>query len=197
MGLIALPSTISMLIFGPFLGRAVGTRGPKPIMVLGFALSTIGGLALVFVHGQLVDLAVFPIFLLVGNVGVLIAMTNAIVLTADRSEFGMQTGMNQTFRNLGSAIAPVLVTSTLGSFLVTYYVSTPVGAVPFQGYGGTGFDVVFAIIAALSVAGLLCTLAMRNFRYLADGTRQTGQAPAPSASTAGPEPVPSSAAPSP
>jgi MFS family permease len=197
MGLIALPSTISMLIFGPFLGRTVGTRGPKPIMILGFVLSTIGGLSLVFVHGQLIDLAIFPIFILVGNVGILIAMTNAIVLTADRSEFGMQTGMNQTFRNLGSAIAPVLVTSVLGTFLVTYFVSTPVGPVPFQGYGATGFVVVFGVIAVLSIIGLVCTLAMRNFRYLADGTRQAGGAPAHGSAPATGAPTPSPATTSP
>ncbi|HXQ94864.1 MAG TPA: MFS transporter [Thermoplasmata archaeon] len=195
MGLVALPSTISMLIFGPFLGRAVGSRGPKPVMALGFGISAIGATALVFVHGQLIDLAVLPILLLVGNVAVLISMTNAIVLTADRTELGMQTGMNQTFRNLGSAIAPVLVTSILGSFLVTYYVRTPIGPVPFQGYGATGFEVVFAITAALSAAGFLFTLALRNFRYLADGSRHTGAAPAPTATAAVAEPAPAAAAP--
>ncbi|HEV8049624.1 MAG TPA: MFS transporter, partial [Thermoplasmata archaeon] len=195
MGLIALPSTISMLIFGPFLGRAVGTRGPKPIMALGFGMSAIGAFTLVFVHGQLIDLAILPILLLVGNVAILISMTNAIVLTANRTELGMQTGMNQTFRNLGSAIAPVLVTSILGTFLATYFVQTPVGPVPFRGYGVTGFEVVFAITAGLSVAGFLFTMALRNFRFLADGTRHTSGAPAPSEGAPSVEPVPSSAQP--
>ena len=92
MGLVALPSTIGMLIFGPFLGRAIGTRGPKPIMALGFALSAIGAVALLAFNRSLIDLVAFPILLLVGNVAVLISMTNAIVLTADRKELGSRPG---------------------------------------------------------------------------------------------------------
>ena len=181
MGLIALPSTIAMLFFGPFLGRAVGRQGPKPVMALGFGLSAIGAVALIFVNRALIDLTILPILLLVGNVAVLISMTNAIVLTADRRELGIQTGMNQTFRNLGSTLAPVLVTTILGSFEATYLVSTPFGAFPVRGYALEGFQVVFAITAVLAIAGFLCTLALRNFRFLADGTRSTTGAPSATA----------------
>jgi MFS family permease len=178
MGLIALPSTIAMLIFGPILGRVVGTRGPKPVMAIGFALSAIGAVGLLAFNRSLIDLVVFPALLLVGNVGVLISMTNAIVLTADRRELGIQTGMNQTFRNLGSSIAPVLVTTILASYLATYTVATKFGPVPVRAYALEGFQVVFALIAGLAVAGFLLTLALQNFRYSADGMRHSGEAPA-------------------
>ena len=49
----------------------------------------------------------------------------------------------------------------------------------FQGYALEGFRVVFAVTAALSVAGFLLSLALRNFKFSADGTRQTTEAPAP------------------
>jgi MFS family permease len=198
MGLVALPSTIGMLIFGPLLGRAVGRRGPKPIMALGFALSAVGAVGLVFINRALIDLAILPILLLVGNVGVLIAMTNTIVLTADRRELGIQTGMNQTFRNLGSAIAPVLVTTILGSFEATYGAVTPTGfPYTFQGYGLRGFEVVFALTAVLAVVGLAFSLALHNFRFTTDGTRVVGPAGPGTPATgarAGPEtPAPTAA----
>ena len=174
MGLIALPSTIAMLIAGPILGRIVGTRGPKPVMLLGFGIASIGAVVLVFVNRAIIDLTLFPILLLVGNVAVLISMTNAIVLTADRRELGIQTGMNQTFRNLGSTIAPVLVTTILASFEATYFAATPFGPVAYRGYALEGFQVVFAITAALAIAGFLVSLALKNFRFLADGTRSAG-----------------------
>jgi len=123
---------------------------------------------------------------------VLISMTNAIVLTADRRELGIQTGMNQTFRNLGSSIAPVLVTTILGSFEATYFVTTPIGPVAFRGYALEGFEVVFVITAVLAILGFVFTLALRNFRFLADGTRSTGSAPSPGAAV--PEMSPSVAA---
>lgn len=175
-GLIALPWSLSMLAFGPFLGRAVARLGPKPIMVLGFSLCAVGGFALLAFNRSLYDMALLPAVIMVGNVGVLIAMSNTIVLSADRRELGIQTGMNQTFRNLGSAIAPVLVTTILGSYLATYYASVAVSPtvtlqVPFQAYGLEGFQVVFALAGILAVIGALLSLAMRNFRYLADGTR--------------------------
>jgi MFS family permease len=192
MGLVALPSTVCMLIFGPFLGRAVGRQGPKPVMALGFGLSAIGAIALIFVNRALIDLAILPILLLVGNVAVLISMTNAIVLTADRRELGIQTGMNQTFRNLGSSIAPVLVTTILGSFEATYFITTPIGPVAFRGYALEGFEVVFVITAVLAILGFVFTMALRNFRFLADGTRSTGSAPRPEA--AAPEMSPTVAA---
>lgn len=192
-GLIALPWSLSMLAFGPFLGRAVAKLGPKPIMTLGFVLSAVGALTLVEFNRSLYDMALLPIFLMVGNVGVLIAMSNTIVLSAKRAELGIQTGMNQTFRNLGSAIAPVLVTTILGSYLATYYESatTPSGLtvqVSFRAYDLTGFQVVFALAAGLAVVGAVLSLAMRNFRYLADGTLagapQVKSAPGPEPSIA-------------
>ena len=194
MGLVALPSTIAMLIFGPLLGREVGRRGPKPIMLLGFGISAVGAVLLVFVNRALIDLTILPILLLVGNVAVLISMTNAIVLTADRRELGIQTGMNQTFRNLGSAIAPVLVTTILASFEATYFFATPFGRVAFQGYALKGFQVVFMIIAVLAITGFLVSLALQNFRYLADGSRSTATAPG-SRPTVPPEVAPAVTAP--
>lgn len=179
LGLILLPSTLSMLAFGPFLGRLIGRRGPKPIMALGFALSAIGGTALALFNRAEIDLVIFPILLMVGNVGVLIAMTNAIVLTADRRELGIQTGMNQTFRNLGSTIAPVLVTTILASYLATYTTATPFGPVAFQGYALQGFTLVFALTAVLGLVGFAFTFALQNFRYSSDGTRHGSETPAP------------------
>jgi MFS family permease len=189
LGLVLLPSTASMLICGPFLGRAIGNRGPKPIMMLGFGLSAIGAVGLLLFNRSLTNIVVFPIFLLVGNVGVLISMTNAIVLSADRKELGIQTGMNQTFRNLGSTIAPVLVTTILASYLATYTTATPHGPIAYQGYALEGFQIVFALTAVLALAGLGFSLALHNFRYSSDGTRHGQEAGAsPRAASPGAEP---------
>jgi hypothetical protein len=141
-------------------------------MLLGFALMTVGGFLFVEFNRALWEMAVLPIPLMAGSVAVMISMVNLIVLSADRRELGVQTGMNQTFRNLGSAIAPVLVTSILASFSVVYFVPVAPGVTAsFSGYGLEGFQVVFAITGALAVIGLALTLAMRNYRFLADGTR--------------------------
>ena len=183
-GLLALPSALSMLAFGPFLGRAVSSRGPKPVTLLGFALMAVGGVMLLSLNRTTYELAADMVPMMVGNVAVLISMSNMIVLSVDRRELGVQTGMNQTFRNLGTAIAPVATTALLGSFLATYTVLYGGVPVPVRAYDLEGFRVVFAVVIALSLVGFVASLALRNYRFTADGTREGHAAP-----TAAPAPA--------
>jgi MFS family permease len=166
-GLLALPSALSMLASGWFVGQATSRWGPKPVMLLGFALMVVGGALLLRFHASTLELAAEMVPLMVGNVATLIAMSNIIVLSVDPRDLGIQTGMNQTFRNLGTAIAPVVTTSVLGTFTATFLVH----GFPVSTYSNLGFEVVFAIIVVLALVGLGMTIALRNFRFLADGTR--------------------------
>src|SRR5208282_3757721 len=104
MGLVALPAALSMLAFAPLWGRWVAAKGPKPVMLAGFAVMGLGAVGLAVLHSTILELIVFVIPTLVGNVAVLIAMSNIIVLSVSPKDLGIQTGMNQTFRNLGSAV---------------------------------------------------------------------------------------------
>ena len=178
-GQLAVWSALSMLAFGPFLGFASSRFGPKPVMMLGFALSTGGAALLAAFHATVLELTIFPIPILVGCVGVMIAMTNVIVLTADRRELGIQTGINQTFRNLGSAIGPVLATTIVASFLTPYFL--PPAGPTISVYANAGFQWVFLLIAGLSAAGFVFSLALRNFRYGVDGVRNDAPSAAASA----------------
>jgi MFS family permease len=184
-GLMALPAALTMLAAGGALGTAVTSVGPKPISLLGYALSGLGAVGLLLWHYTTWELAALMIPLLVGNVALMISMTNIIALSVDRRELGVQTGMNQTFRNLGTAIAPVLTTSILASFMAQYAirVTTPYGpkTAYVSAFGIEGFLVIFGIMAVLSVVGFLVTLLLRNYKFSADGAR-TAQPGATSAS---------------
>jgi len=185
-GLLALPSALSMLAFGPLLGQAVSRWGPKPVTLLGFGLMAVGGLLLTTYNRSPLDLSALMVPLMVGNVATLIAMSNMIVLSVDRRELGVQTGMNQTFRNLGTAVAPVVTTSVLSSFTATYLVQVQGHPVPVRAYALQGFQVVFEIVLVLSLIGFCLGLTLRNFRFSADGTRHGHAEPA----AAGPTPAP-------
>jgi MFS family permease len=172
MGLVAVPSSLSMLAFAPLWGRWVASRGPKPVMVAGFAVMGVGGISLLLFHGELWELIVFTIPTLVGNVAVLIAMSNIIVLSVGPKELGIQTGMNQTFRNLGSAVGPVIAaTVTLSYTTLAVVAQTPGGPVYRPVPAVEGFQILFTLIAVTAVLGLLLSLALRNYRFHADGTR--------------------------
>jgi MFS family permease len=173
MGLVTVPASLSMLAFAPVWGRLVADRGPKPVMIIGFVIMALGALGLVIFHSSIYLLAVFTIPALVGNVAVLISMSNIIVLSVSRKELGIQTGMNQTFRNLGSAVGPVIAATVTTSFLTTTVVNVSGVPVPVRvpTYSIVGFELCFGIVAAIALVGLLLSLGLRNFRFLADGTR--------------------------
>jgi MFS family permease len=176
-GLVSLPSALSMLAVGPFLGRWVSKVGPKPVMVLGFGLMAGGALGLAFFHGTVLEVILLMMPTMMGNVAVLIAMSNVIVLSVAPRELGIQTGMNQTFRNLGSAVGPVVATTIISSYLTPLLVPTPHGPVAVSAFSNTGFVLVFAFTAALAVVGFVLSLGLRNFRYTSEGVRTEEQAP--------------------
>jgi MFS family permease len=172
--LMLVPAVIGMMTFGPLLGRMISRFGPKPVMFLGFCLITIGAFGLLAFNRTNYEVAVVAIPVMVGNVGVLIAMSNIIVLSVDPRTVGVHSGMNQTFRNLGSALGPVLVTSILASYIVPFTIpnsNPPPAFVIFDNYRLAGYEVVFALTAALGIVGGVVSLALRNFRFHADGTR--------------------------
>ncbi|HLY77462.1 MAG TPA: MFS transporter, partial [Thermoplasmata archaeon] len=115
-GLVLVPAVLSMMVTGPFLGRSISRFGPRPVMLAGFVLIIVGALGLWGFNRSTLEVALFGVPVMVGNVAVLISMTNVIVLSVDPRTVGIQTGMNQMFRNLGSAVGPVLVTSILASY---------------------------------------------------------------------------------
>ncbi len=182
MGLVALPAALGMLAFAPLWGRWVARRGPKPVMVVGFAVMGLGALGLALFHASIVELIVFAIPSLVGNVAVLIAMSNIIVLTVSPRELGIQTGMNQTFRNLGSAVGPVLAAAVTASFTSALGVGPGrTVAVPAV----AGFEVLFLLTAAVALLGLVLSLGLRNYRFRADGSRSGAPSSEETAARAG------------
>ncbi len=201
-GLLSLPGSLSMLVTGPFLGRATSKYGPRPVMTFGFVMIAFGGLLLSQFDRVWWELAILPILVFVGMVSVMIAMTNVIVLTSSRRETGAQLGMNLTFRNLGSAVGPVVATSILTAVSAIFLLPVTVApgvvkVVPVSLPTYSGFADVYFLAGAIGVVGALLSLALRNYRYSADGTRSedaprgtpTGTAPSMGAPSVDAAPV--------
>lgn len=174
-GLVFIPAVFGMMFGGIFLGRATARFGPKPVMILGFSMIALGAIGLAAVTPTVYEVALFAIPIMAGNVGVLISMSNIIVLSVDPKTVGVHTGMNQTFRNLGSALGPVLVSSILAAYSYTIFAPSPVpphALLPvFQNYHLGGYQAVFALVAGVGLVGALVSTALRNYRFHADGTR--------------------------
>jgi len=187
LGLVGLPATLGMLAFAPVWGYWVSSSGPRPVMIAGFVMVGLGALGLVVFHASIFELELFVVPTMIGNVGVLIAMSNIIVLSVSSEELGIQTGMNQTFRNLGSAVGPVLAAAVTASFTAQVIVAPPPNLQFRSAPTITGFVVLFEITAAVAVVGLVLSLLLRNYRFRADGSRL--EAPAPVADTRTPTAV--------
>ncbi|MGZ6792808.1 MAG: MFS transporter [Mycobacteriales bacterium] len=116
-GLLMLPGSLAMFVFGPVSG-ALGTRFGHRLPLQVGALLTGAGLALLALsHGS--DLAVLSWFLLV-SVGVAFAfaaMPNLIVASVPLGQTGQATGFNAVVRSVGSSVGTqvtaVVVASTV------------------------------------------------------------------------------------
>jgi MFS family permease len=130
-GELSLPTTLSMLVAAPFVGKALSRFGPRPVMMLGAGLSSAGFLLLLEFDRTFTELLLAPIPTFVGLVMMLISVTNVVVLSSRRGETGIQTGMAEMFQDLGASIGPVLVATVLTSFMGTFYVpeAGPTGTV--------------------------------------------------------------------
>lgn len=195
MGLVSVPASLSMLALAPLWGRLVASRGPKPVMNLGFGIMALGGLGLLLFNANIYELVLFSIPALVGNVAVLIAMSNIIVLSVSPKELGIQNGMNQTFRNLGSAVGPVIAAAVTASYMATTYVTLPhvPVRVPVPTYQILGFQIIFGTTAAVALLGLLLSLGLRNYRFLSDGSRANPEAGSGTSAPPGEAPGPAQA----
>jgi MFS family permease len=192
LGLVALPVTLGMLAFAPVWGYWVAAEGPQPVMLAGFAMMGLGAVGLVYFHASVFQVELFVVPALIGSVGVLIAMSNIIVLSVSEHELGIQMGMNQTLRNLGSAVGPVLAAAITASYTARVFPYAPGTGPSFSVPAETGFVILFWVTAAVAIVGFALSLGLRNYRFRADGTRLEATSPAPGvpAVSAVGEPVP-------
>jgi MFS family permease len=178
-GVLSLPTTMSMLVAAPFVGRAISRFGPKPMVLLGAALSTAGFLLMLAFNQNYMELLLAPIPTFVGLVTMIISITNVVVLTSRKGETGIQTGMSEMFQDLGASIGPVVVATVLASFTGTFYISSsslattpqdPV-SVPVQLPMLVGFQWLFGLGALLTIACGVLAAFLRNYSFAAEGER--------------------------
>jgi MFS family permease len=198
-GIYTLPTSLVNLVSAPLVGRSISRFGPKPTLLLGSGLVIVGGIFLTLYNATVPELILGPVPIMTGIIMLFISKINMVVLSSKPQETGVQTGMSQTFQNLGTAVGPVVASTILASVLTTFsaIVVTPGGpiSVPYKAPGEPAFQLIFGLIAVVGVAAFLLSLPVRNFRYLADGTRVSDTArPTPARAPAGlPDPAPGAA----
>lgn len=180
-GVLSLPTTMSMLVAAPFIGRGITRFGPKPVMMLGSALATVGFVLMLTFDRSYTEVLLTPIPTFVGLVTMIISVTNIVVLSSRKGETGIQTGMAEMFQDLGASIGPVLVATILASFTGVFATGVvgPAGPVTVVLPTLTAFHGLFAVGALLALSVGVMAAFLRNYSFTAAGERSDAPSPVP------------------
>lgn len=152
-GLLMLPSTLVMLVAGPWAGR-LAVRSSRFPLILG---SGIGALAFGFYalwHSSEWEILFGGALMGIGIGFSFSAMANLVVESVPREEVGVATGINTIMRSLGGALGAQLVATLLTSKTL------PNSVIPAE----AAFTDAFAVAAIAAALAMLAALAIPVIR---------------------------------
>jgi EmrB/QacA subfamily drug resistance transporter len=163
-GVRLLPWTATPIFVAPTAGVLSDRIGRRPVMVAGLLLQGVGlaWLALVATVGVGYGQLVLP--LLVAGIGISMALAatpTAVLSAVAPADIGKASGANSTFQRFGSVFGVAVVTAV---FAANGHLSTP-------GSFNAGFRPALAVVASLSLLGVLTALAVGNRRSLPASTQ--------------------------
>jgi MFS family permease len=179
-GLLSIPTTLSMFIAAPLVGRGITRWGPRPMVLAGSALATIGFLLLFAYHTTYLELVIEAIPTFVGLIAVLVSVTNVIAMSSRRGETGIHMGMTEMFQDLGASVGPVVVAALLATF--TRVVLVPDSALP-SGFASVivpsaaAFSWIFGVGVAIALATAAIGAALTNYRFGTTAASASASAP--------------------
>src|SRR4051794_25625099 len=147
-GLLMLPSTLVMLVAGPFAGRLATRTNSRLPLVIGTGFGALAFIVYAVAHGSPWEICVGGALLGVGIGFSFASMANLVVEAVPRAEVGVATGINTIMRSLGGALGAQLVASLLTG--KTFANS----AIPTEAAYTDAF-IVAAIAAALAMVAAL------------------------------------------
>ncbi|WP_033341566.1 MFS transporter [Catenuloplanes japonicus] len=148
-GLFLLPTTLTMVVFGPLAGMLVRRFGPKLPLFLGAVAVTGAFLLPALAHGELWQIVASGLLTGAGIGLAFAAMSNAVIEAVPAGQTGEASSVNAIARTIGSSIGTAVIAAVISSH------STPQG-LPTDDAFTVGFWVcagvaVLAIAAALAV----------------------------------------------
>jgi EmrB/QacA subfamily drug resistance transporter len=147
-GLIVLPLSLSMFVFGVASGNLSRRFGARLVLIGGSALSVIPFVMLTVDHGRVWEIVVAMTLLGSGFGLAFSAMSNIIVDAVPSTQTGVASGMNANIRTIGGSIGAAAMASIVTS-------GVRPGALPKEsGYTG-GFAMLAAASLLAAVAALL------------------------------------------
>jgi MFS family permease len=147
-GLIVLPMSASMFLFGVLSGRLSSWISAKAVLVLGSALSVLPLLIMAFAHAAIWEMTLATLLLGAGFGLAFSAMSTIIVDSVPSSQTGVASGMNANIRTIGGSVGAAVMASIVTAG------AQPSGLPRESGYTA-GFAMLAGALLLAAGAGLL------------------------------------------
>jgi MFS family permease len=146
-GIYLLPSTLGMLVAGPFAGRLSSTVGSRLPLQIGALISCVAFVMLAAAHSSHADIYAAMVFMGAGIGFAFASMANLIVESVPPEQTGVATGMNTIVRSIGGAIGAQIAASIIAATLASDGLPTE-----------HGFTIAFAAAAGALAVGTVVAL---------------------------------------
>jgi EmrB/QacA subfamily drug resistance transporter len=152
-GMLMLPSTLVMLVAGPWAGRLAAASARRPL-VLGTLAMSVAFVVYAAAHGSEWEICVGGALSGLGIGFAYASMANLVVESVPPEEVGIATGINTIMRTLGGALGAELVATLLTAKTIA---GTPIPA-------EAAYTDAFAVAAVASLLAMLAALAIPQAR---------------------------------
>jgi MFS transporter, DHA2 family, methylenomycin A resistance protein len=165
-GVLLLPLFVPVVIMSPPAGRLTARRGPRPAMFAGAALYIAGQLCLLLVTPASGYLRVLPALLGVSfGLGMFTApVVSTSIRAVPPAQSGLASGVNNTARQVGTALGVAIFGALAGSPADTHHFVTTMRVL------GAAAAIAWLVILALIAVGVTAKGSRRSVRDNGDGT---------------------------
>jgi EmrB/QacA subfamily drug resistance transporter len=153
-GLILLPASVFMFIFGSLSGRLSSRYGPKLVLVAGLVISIVPFFLLAFAHDEKWEILLAMVLEGIGFGLAFAAMSNLIVAAVPPEQTGVASGMNANIRTIGGALGSAVMSSIVVS-------GVHAGQVPHESGYTHGFTLLAVATIVAAIAGTLVPSTLR------------------------------------
>lgn len=165
-GIALVPAMVVMFLFGPVMGRLLAKVGPKPVLLTGASILTLGLILFILERSAGAGLSLVAVVSFMGIVAMLVPIVNLITTSLPQQNVSTGVGINTMLQSLGKAMGPVLATAVMTAFTdpITKSVEgkvTVVANLPTA----TAFNTIAVVGIILTVAVMGLSLAIKNYNY--------------------------------
>jgi MFS family permease len=159
-GLLQLPLSLAVLVFGPVFGLLLAKKHKlnTKLLIPGMVIMSVSFLLVTLFHSTSSNVTASLFIFGIGAALLPVTLINIIIALTPRQLTGISSASTSDMRIIGGAIGPVIATVILTSILVPIEVNGTTSQYPSP----TAFNIVFIVGLALSIAATILVMFMRR-----------------------------------